>query len=79
MSDKPDLQEVTTFDKTKLKHAKTCEKNPLPTKESKQRIMHSIRIRVHKFTVTSKSMVTHYFVVHFGDQYSREAVLFGVS
>lgn len=35
MSDKPDLQEVTKFDKTKLKHAETQEKNTLPTKESK--------------------------------------------
>ena len=35
MSDKPDVSEVTTFDKTKLKHAETAEKNPLPTKESK--------------------------------------------
>ena len=34
MSDKPDLTEVTTFDKTKLKHTTTEEKNPLPTKES---------------------------------------------
>lgn len=34
MSDKPDVSEVTTFDKTKLKHAETQEKNPLPTKES---------------------------------------------
>lgn len=35
MADKPDLQEVTTFDKDKLKKAKTQEKNTLPTKESK--------------------------------------------
>lgn len=34
MSDKPDLQEVTKFDKTKLKHAETKEKNTLPTKET---------------------------------------------
>lgn len=34
MSDKPDISEVTKFDKTKLKHAETKEKNPLPTKES---------------------------------------------
>lgn len=34
MSDKPDVSEVTTFDKTKLKHAETAEKNTLPTKES---------------------------------------------
>lgn len=36
MSDKPDLEEVTKFDKTKLKHTETQEKNPLPTKESKR-------------------------------------------
>lgn len=29
----PDVSEVTTFDKSKLKHAETKEKNPLPTKE----------------------------------------------
>ncbi|CAI5655924.1 thymosin beta-4 [Astatotilapia calliptera] len=33
MSDKPDVTEVTTFDKTKLKKTETQEKNPLPTKE----------------------------------------------
>ena len=36
MSDKPDVSEVTTFDKTKLKKTETQEKNPLPTKESKR-------------------------------------------
>ena len=35
MSDKPDLEEVTKFDKSKLKKTETKEKNPLPTKESK--------------------------------------------
>lgn len=35
MADKPDLEEVTKFDKTKLKKTETQEKNPLPTKESK--------------------------------------------
>ena len=35
MADKPDVTEVTTFDKSKLKHTETQEKNPLPTKESK--------------------------------------------
>lgn len=34
MSDKPDVSEVTTFDKSKLKHAETQEKNTLPSKES---------------------------------------------
>ncbi|KAK6976842.1 hypothetical protein BgiMline_023292, partial [Biomphalaria glabrata] len=33
MSDKPDISEVTTFDKNKLKKVETTEKNPLPTKE----------------------------------------------
>lgn len=33
MSDKPDVSEVTKFDKSKLKHAETQEKNTLPTKE----------------------------------------------
>jgi len=40
MGDKPDLEEVTKFDKSKLKHAETKEKNPLPTKESKS--LHSM-------------------------------------
>jgi hypothetical protein len=35
MSDKPDVSEVNTFDKNKLKKTETQEKNPLPTKESK--------------------------------------------
>uniref|UniRef100_A0A665TVF1 Thymosin beta n=1 Tax=Echeneis naucrates TaxID=173247 RepID=A0A665TVF1_ECHNA len=34
MADKPDVTEVTTFDKTKLKKTETQEKNTLPTKES---------------------------------------------
>ncbi|XP_061734885.1 toll-like receptor 8 [Nerophis ophidion] len=33
MSDKPDITEVTTFDKSKLKKTETAEKNQLPTKE----------------------------------------------
>lgn len=35
MADKPDITEVTTFDKSKLKKTETEEKNTLPTKESK--------------------------------------------
>ncbi|XP_026126869.1 thymosin beta-11 [Carassius auratus] len=34
MSDKPNLEEVTNFDKTKLKKTETQEKNPLPSKET---------------------------------------------
>uniref|UniRef100_A0A8C7YJJ8 Thymosin beta n=1 Tax=Oryzias sinensis TaxID=183150 RepID=A0A8C7YJJ8_9TELE len=34
MSDKPDISEVESFDKSKLKKTETQEKNPLPTKES---------------------------------------------
>ncbi|XP_022597012.1 thymosin beta-4 [Xiphias gladius] len=34
MADKPDVTEVTTFDKTKLKKTETQEKNTLPTKET---------------------------------------------
>uniref|UniRef100_A0A665WBY7 Uncharacterized protein n=1 Tax=Echeneis naucrates TaxID=173247 RepID=A0A665WBY7_ECHNA len=36
MSDKPDISEVTSFDKTKLKKTETQEKNPLPSKETAQ-------------------------------------------
>ncbi|XP_036396888.1 thymosin beta-4 [Megalops cyprinoides] len=34
MSDKPNLDEVTSFDKSKLKKTLTQEKNPLPSKET---------------------------------------------
>jgi len=34
MSDKPDISEVTSFDKSKLKKTQTEEKNPLPSKET---------------------------------------------
>ncbi|XP_077584414.1 thymosin beta-4 [Stigmatopora nigra] len=34
MSDKPSVDEVTKFDKTKLKKTETQEKNTLPTKET---------------------------------------------
>ena len=33
MSDKADVSEVTTFDKSKLKQSKTIVKDVLPTKE----------------------------------------------
>uniref|UniRef100_A0A3Q3FTL2 Thymosin beta 4 X-linked n=1 Tax=Labrus bergylta TaxID=56723 RepID=A0A3Q3FTL2_9LABR len=36
MADKPDISEVTKFDKSKLKKTETQEKNPLPTKEIEQ-------------------------------------------
>lgn len=45
MSDKPDVSEVTTFDKTKLKKTETQEKNPLPTKESKE--VYAMRSKPH--------------------------------
>ena len=38
MADKPDISEVTTFDKSKLKKTDTQEKNTLPSKESE--LMH---------------------------------------
>ena len=34
MADKPDISEVASFDKSKLKKVETQEKNPLPTKET---------------------------------------------
>ena len=42
MADKPDLTEVTTFDKSKLKQTTTQEKNPLPTKESELYVFWSV-------------------------------------
>uniref|UniRef100_A0A8B9HUV7 Thymosin beta 5 n=1 Tax=Astyanax mexicanus TaxID=7994 RepID=A0A8B9HUV7_ASTMX len=35
MADKPDISEISHFDKNKLKKTETQEKNTLPTKESK--------------------------------------------
>uniref|UniRef100_A0A3Q2DQN9 Thymosin beta n=1 Tax=Cyprinodon variegatus TaxID=28743 RepID=A0A3Q2DQN9_CYPVA len=46
MSDKPDISEVTSFDKSKLKKTETQEKNPLPTKESN--FTHSDSSRLHQ-------------------------------
>ena len=40
MADKPDVSEVTSFDKTKLKKTTTEEKNTLPTKESEFALLH---------------------------------------
>ncbi|KAA0722428.1 Thymosin beta-b [Triplophysa tibetana] len=34
MADKPDINEISQFDKTKLKKTETQEKNTLPTKEN---------------------------------------------
>jgi len=34
MADKPDISEVSSFDKSKLKKTETAEKNTLPTKET---------------------------------------------
>ncbi|XP_051557907.1 thymosin beta-b [Myxocyprinus asiaticus] len=34
MADKPDISEISQFDKTKLKKTETQEKNTLPTKET---------------------------------------------
>ncbi|XP_067298877.1 thymosin beta-b [Pseudorasbora parva] len=34
MADKPDIAEISQFDKTKLKKTETQEKNTLPTKET---------------------------------------------
>ncbi|XP_062864635.1 thymosin beta-b isoform X2 [Trichomycterus rosablanca] len=33
MADKPDISEISQFDKSKLKKTETQEKNTLPTKE----------------------------------------------
>lgn len=33
MADKPNMMEITSFDKTKLRKTQTQEKNTLPTKE----------------------------------------------
>lgn len=47
MSDKPDISEVTSFDKSKLKKTETQEKNPLPTKESKAQKHPNIQSAFH--------------------------------
>lgn len=38
MADKPDVTEVTTFDKSKLKKTETAEKNTLPTQAGMYRV-----------------------------------------
>ena len=43
MADRPDVTEVTSFDKSKLKKTETQEKNPLPTKESEQTVVLPVR------------------------------------
>lgn len=42
MADKPNMTEITSFDKTKLRKTETQEKNPLPTKESEYLILKSM-------------------------------------
>ena len=51
MSDKPDVSEVTTFDKSKLKKTETQEKNPLPTKEGKRLCNASVVLHASVFFV----------------------------
>lgn len=60
MSDKPNLDEVTSFDKSKLKKTETQEKNPLPSKESKEVIFFfigKVKIALQKEEV----IFQHYF------------------
>jgi len=50
MADKPDVTGVTTFDKSKLKKTETKELNPLPTKESKNKLPKSfVLLQIIKF------------------------------
>ena len=49
MGDKPDVSEVTKFDKTKLKKTETAEKNPLPTKESERTLCSPLCFVLHRF------------------------------
>ena len=39
MAEKPNLDEVASFDASKLKHVNTVEKNTLPSSESKQSLV----------------------------------------
>ena len=53
MADKPDVSAVASFDKKKLKHTEVKEKNPLPTAESKSRIMRRFRFTPPNFVFRS--------------------------
>lgn len=60
MSDKPDVSEVTNFDKSKLKKTETQEKNPLPSQESRSHVQQLPRcpqrlIRILTFPVSFHS------------------------
>lgn len=63
MSDKPDVSEVTTFDKTKLKKTETQEKNPLPTKESKLVVVCCVESRS---CVPRYCLIAMHQLMHFG-------------
>lgn len=49
MSDKPDVKEVESFDKSKLKKVETEEKNTLPSKAGKigTHIIHYLKFRLY--------------------------------
>lgn len=53
MSDKPNLEEVTSFDKSKLKKTETQEKNPLPSKESKNYSTKPFWLVLHNYSKLS--------------------------
>ena len=53
MSDKPDVSGVTTFDKSQLKKTETQEKNPLPTKESKEGFVMQVMVVSVRFFLYS--------------------------
>lgn len=65
MSDKPNLEEVTSFDKTKLKKTETQEKNPLPSKESKICIQKA-RTLAHTLTIyISIEFAVEFIIKHY--------------
>lgn len=68
MADKPDLEQVTKFDKSKLKKANTVEKNTLPTKESTLVIICPIQtVRVycmfHVRAIMTRTGFLHYVLL----------------
>ncbi len=64
MADKPNMTEITSFDKTKLRKTETQEKNPLPTKESEYLILKQW------LRMCDDVMINIYFFIYIGSYFS---------
>lgn len=65
MSDKPDVSEISHFDKSKLKKTETHEKNSLPTKEGE--VVYSSVLGVFKVCKFSLSLPLEFFLTIAGE------------